>query len=44
MHGGAAPQVAATAPRRLSCAAAFEVLPKLVGPDVLARVVDPYRG
>ncbi len=41
MHGGAAPQVAAAARRRLSDAACRQLLPKVVAPDVLAGVTRP---
>lgn len=42
MHGGAAPQVAAAARRRLSDAAVREVLPR-VAPDAVARVSAPEQ-
>ncbi len=38
MHGGAAPQVAAAAQRRLSSAALYDALPRILGPEVLSRV------
>ena len=40
MHGGAAPQVAAAARRRLSDAAARELLPR-IAPDAVGRVRPP---